>query len=183
MCVPTLAKAWGHEHGLVNRFNRSGSHRPARVWRLTVNRLPKKIPASFLRQMDPELALKLETSKITFEADILEIQYRVKRTRKCVTIEITMTEKYTMRITPIRRGPGGIAEWGVYHSNQNQSEEIHFVYQAHIEIVHKQMDKANLMASFTSQGLSLKDLIQKSLRTQLEITSKKIVPLKKGMPA
>jgi hypothetical protein len=148
-----------------------------------VNRLPRKIPASFLRQMDPELALKLETSKITFEADILEIQFRVKRTRKCVTIEITMTEKHIMRITPIRRGPGGFAEWGIYHSNQNQSEEIHFVYQVHIEIVHKQTDTANLMASFTSQGSSLKDLIQKSLRTQLEITSKKIVPLKKGMPA
>lgn len=148
-----------------------------------MKRLPKKIPASFLRQMDPELALKLETSKITFEADILEIQYRVKRTRKCVTIEITMTEKYIMRITPIRRGPGGFAEWGIYHSNQSQSEEIHFVYQAHVEIVHKPDDTANLIASFTSQGSNLKDLIQKSLRTQLEITYKKIVPMKKGMTA
>lgn len=129
-----------------------------------MNRLPKKTPASFLRQMDPKLALKLETSKIKFEADIFEIQYRVKRTRKCVTIEITMTEKYIMRISSIQRGPGGFAEWGIYHSNWSQREEIHFLYQAHIEIVHKKPDTDNLTASFTSQGSSLKDLIQKSLR-------------------
>lgn len=145
-----------------------------------MKRLPKKIPASLLRQMDPELALKLETSQIKFEADVLEIQYRVKRTRKCVTIEITMTEKYIMRITPIRRGAGGFAEWGIYHYGQTASEEIQFVYHAHIEVMHKQLDTSDPVASFTSQGSSLKDLIQKSLRIQFQITSKRIVPLKKG---
>jgi hypothetical protein len=148
-----------------------------------VNRLPKKIPASFLRQMDPELALKQETSKITFEADILEIHYRVKRTRNCVTIEITMTEKYIMRISPIKRRPGVFAEWSIYYSNQSQPEEKHLVYQAHVEIVNKPDGMANLTAVFISQGSSLKDLIQNSLPTQPEITPKKIVPMKKGMTA
>lgn len=148
-----------------------------------MKRLPKKIPASLLRQMEPELALKLETSKIIFEADILEIRYRVRRTRKRVTIEITMTEKHIMRITPIRRGPGGFAEWGTYRPDREKSEEIQFTIHAHIEIIYKLTDSSELVASFTSHGDDLKDLIQKSLHLQLPITGKKLLPLKKGMLA
>ncbi len=148
-----------------------------------MRRIPKKIPASLLRQMDPELALKLETSKITFEADILEIQYRIRRSRKRVSIEISMTEKYIMRITPIRRGPGGFAEWGTYCPNNERIEQIQFIIQAHIEIIQQIADIREQVASFTSQAESLKRLIQKSLHIQLETTGKMLVPLKKGMKA
>lgn len=148
-----------------------------------MRQVPKKIPASLLRQMDPELALRLETSKIIFEADILEIQYRVRRSRKRVTVEITMTEKYIMRISPIRRGPGGFAEWGTYRPNSEGQEQIEFTIQAHIEIIHKISDEPDLVASFTAQGKSLKQLIHASLHAQLQVTGKKLLPLKKGMLA
>ena len=148
-----------------------------------MRRIPKKIPASLLRQMDPELALRLETSKITFEADILEIQYRIRRSRKQVSIEITMTEKYIMRITPIRRGLGGFAEWGTYCPNNERIEQIQFIIQAHIEIIQQIADIREQVASFTSQGENLKQLIQRSLHIQLETTGKKLVPLTKGMKA
>ncbi len=133
--------------------------------------------------MDPELALRLETSKITFEADILEIQYRIRRSRKQVSIEITMTEKYIMRITPIRRGPGGFAEWGTYRPSKERTEEIHFIIHAHIEIIQQCVEIREQVASFTTQGENLKQLIQRSLHIQLEITGKKLVPLTKGMKA
>jgi hypothetical protein len=133
--------------------------------------------------MDPELALKLETSKITFEADILEIRYRVRGSKKRASIEISMTEKYVMLITPIRRGPGGFAEWGIYSPNNERIEEIQFIIQAHIEIIQQIADIREQVASFTSQGENLKQLIQKSLHIQLETTGKKLVPLTKGMKA
>ncbi len=120
-----------------------------------MRRIPKKIPASLLRQMDPELALKLETSKITFEADILEIQYRIRRSRKQVSIEISMTEKYIMRINPIRRGPGGFAEWGTYRPSNERTEEIHFIIHAHIEIIQLFVEIGEQVASFTTQGENL----------------------------
>jgi hypothetical protein len=146
-----------------------------------MRRIPKKIPASLLRQMDPELALKLETSRITFEADILEIQYRVRRSRKVVTIEITMTEKYVMRISPIRRGHGGFAEWGTYQPCNDGKEEIHFTIHAHIEIIRRLDEGSHHVVSFATQGENLKRLIQSSLISQLPATGKKLVPLKKGM--
>ena len=148
-----------------------------------MRRIPKKIPASLLRQMDPELALRLETSKITFEADILEIQYRIRRSRKRVSIEITMTEKHIMRIAPIRRGPGGFAEWGTYRPNNKQIEVIQFIIHAHVEIIQQIVDIREQVASFTIQAESVKRLIQKSLHIQLETTGKMLVPLKKGMKA
>jgi hypothetical protein len=133
--------------------------------------------------MDPELALRLETSKITFEADILEIQYRIRRSRKRVSIEITMTEKHIMRITPIRRGTGGFAEWGTYRPNNEQIEVIQFIIHAHVEIIQQIVDIREQVASFTMQAESLKRLIQKSLHIQLETTGKMLVPLKKAMKA
>jgi hypothetical protein len=119
--------------------------------------------------MDPQLALRLETSKITFEADILEIQYRIR--------------KYIMRITPIQRGPGGFAEWGTYRPNNERTEEIQFIIHAHVEIIEQIVDISEQVASFTMQAESLKRLIQKSLHIQLETTGKMLVPLKKGMKA
>jgi hypothetical protein len=133
--------------------------------------------------MDPELALRLETSKITFEADILEIQYRIRRSRKRVSIEISMTEKYVMRITPIRRGPGGFAEWGTYRPSNERIKEIQVIIHAHIEIIQQIVDIREQVASFTIQAESVKRLIQKSLHIQLETTGKMLVPLKKGMKA
>jgi hypothetical protein len=133
--------------------------------------------------MDPELALRLEASKIAFEADILEIQYRIRSSRKRVSIEITMTEKHIMRITPIRRGPGGFAEWGTYRPNNEQIEVIQFIIHAHVEIIQQIVDIRVQVASFTMQAESLKRLIQKSLHIQLETTGKMLVPLKKAMKA
>ena len=145
--------------------------------------IPNKIPASLLRQMDPVLALRLETQKIDFEAKTLEIQYRIKRSHKNVTIEVTMTESCIMRISPIRRGPNEVAEWGTYRISRTTRDQIDFTIEAHVLVVRKTESVTEVLASVTTKGSSLHELIRHALHRQYEVTGLKIIPLKKGMLA
>lgn len=129
-----------------------------------MRRSSNEASASKLRRREPELALRLETAHLIAEAEALQLKFRVRRSIKNVSMEVAMSGGLTMRISPIRKGAKGVAEWGIYLKNPFKSGQFEFLIHAHIEIFSASDRKRIEFESFTTMGKRLEVLINQGIQ-------------------
>lgn len=125
---------------------------------------PNGTSASQLRRAQPELALRLETEQLVAEAESLSLRFRVRRSAKNVAMEIAMSDNLIMRISPIRKGARGFAEWGIYLKNPFKPGQVEFLIHAHIEIFEQSDQKPLEFESFTTSGKSLEGILNQGIQ-------------------
>ena len=145
-----------------------------------MRRPPNEASASKLRRSQPELALRLETALITAEAEALGLNFRVRRSVKNVAVEVAMSDGLIMRISPIRKGAKGFAEWGIYLKNPFKPNHLEFLIHAHIEIFVDSELKPQEFESFTTMGKSLEGVLNQGVQIFQTLTGKSISVLSKG---
>lgn len=145
-----------------------------------MRRPPNEASASKLRRSQPELALRLETSLLTAEAETLGLKFRVRRSLKNVAVEVAMSDGLIMRISPIRKGAKGFAEWGIYLKNPFRPDHLEFLIHAHIEIFIDSEQKPREFESFTTMGKSLEGLLNQGAQIFHTLTGRTISVLSKG---
>jgi len=139
-----------------------------------VRRSPNEASASKLRRREPELALRLETAHLIAEAEALQLKFRVRRSLKNVSMEVAMSDGLTMRISPIRKGAKGVAEWGIYLKNPFKPDQLEFLIHAHIEIFVASDKKPIEFESFTTMGKRLEVLINQGIQMFHTLTGEMI---------
>lgn len=142
--------------------------------------LPSNSSALLLRRSEPELALRLETAQLVAEAENLGLVHSVRRTLKSVSMEIAMSENLMMRVSPIRKGAKGFAEWGIYLKNPFKPAQVEFLIHAHIEIFIDSESKPKDSESFTTIGKSLKGILNQGIEIFHVLTGSRISLVTRG---
>jgi hypothetical protein len=145
-----------------------------------VRRSPNDPSAAKLRRAEPELALRLETAQLIAEAEALELEFRVRRSLKNVAMEVAMSDGLLMRISPIRKGAKGFAEWGIYLKNPFKPDQLEFLIHAHIEIFHQTEKRPSEFESFTTMGKRLEGILNQGIQIFHTLTGATISTVIKG---
>jgi hypothetical protein len=148
-----------------------------------------------LREMLPDLALKMETAFLVHELRALgmRVTRRPREKGKSFLIEIALDPHHVMRIAPVERGPRGYAEWGRYvkpntlgkslfeaagGSTEEPHKHMHFI-RAHIQVLDISGEKPEILSG-TFGDTSLLSLI-KNVLTVIQRTQKlSLLPSERG---
>lgn len=76
---------------------------------------PRTVSPRELRELLPDLALRLETEQLRHELTQLGIRFIYKRSLRSAAFELLMSPNHIMRIEPIDRGCQKYSEWFSWH--------------------------------------------------------------------
>jgi hypothetical protein len=82
-----------------------------------------EVSARQLREMLPDVALRMETESIRQDLSNLGIVFIYRRTPKSAAFEIQMSPNHIMRIEPTDRANNSVSEWFTWH-HQNHGDQM-----------------------------------------------------------
>ena len=138
---------------------------------------PRTISPRELRELLPDLALRLETEQLKHELTRLGIRFIHRSSRRSAAFELFMYPHHIMRIEPVDRGVGQFSEWFSWHvDHQAEQRTVTSSMRCYVSIRSNRQTKTADYA-LTIHYDTIVDVIQCAIQNYKHYSGTEITPI------